>query len=110
MPVSGVGTGTIVSMSGGDHNTIGGLTLKNSNANAVSMAGGKQNKIIGCDMYDVGGHIAAAGGDETVEQLMADPTLASSNLIASECRDGRLCPADCCRDSDSTVCFFQTTR
>lgn len=81
MTVSGVGAGTIVSMSGGDHNTIGGMTLKNSNANAVSMAGGKHNRIIGCDIYDVGGHISATGSGETEEQLMADPTMASSNLV-----------------------------
>lgn len=81
MSVSGVGGGSIVSMSGGDHNTIGGLTLKNSNANAVSMAGGKHNRIIGCDIYDVGGHISATASGESEEQLMGDPTLASSNLV-----------------------------
>jgi len=49
------------------------MTLKNSNANAVSMAGGKHNKVIGCDIYDVGGHISATGSSESEEQLMADP-------------------------------------
>lgn len=82
MTVSGVGAGSIVSMNGGDHNTVGGMTLKNSNANAVSMAGGKHNKILGCDIYDVGGHISATGSGETEEQLMGDPTMASSNLVS----------------------------
>ena len=51
MVVSGVGKGGIVSITGGDHNVIGGCTFKNSNAVAVSVTGGKLNKIIGDDIY-----------------------------------------------------------
>eukprot|EP01052_Picozoa_sp_SAG31_P047691 SAG31_NODE_9656_length_1245_cov_1.363002_2_plen_278_part_00 len=83
LTISGVGSGSIVSMNSGDHNIFGGLTLKNSNANAASMAGGTHNQVIGCDIYDVSGHITASGNEASTEALMADPSLASSNLISN---------------------------
>ncbi len=85
MVVAGVGKGAIVSITGGDHNTVGGCTLKNSNALGVSVTGGKLNKVLGNDIYDVGGHVAMTPDPKgpSDEALMADSTLVSSNLIAN---------------------------
>eukprot|EP01050_Picozoa_sp_SAG11_P023118 SAG11_NODE_4559_length_1851_cov_1.934932_2_plen_418_part_00 len=45
--ISGVGSGTIVAIAGGDHNTVGGCTLSNSVGTAVSIGGGHHNRMIG---------------------------------------------------------------
>eukprot|EP01046_Picozoa_sp_COSAG06_P001978 COSAG06_NODE_66_length_26393_cov_6.455161_21_plen_65_part_00 len=59
--MTGAGGGTIVSISGGDHNIVGGCTLRNSVGTAVSVGGGHHNTVIGNDIYDVGVHIATSG-------------------------------------------------
>jgi hypothetical protein len=61
MTLTGVGSGTIVGISGGDHNIVGGCTLRNSVGTAVSVGGGHHNTVIGNDIYDVGVHIATNG-------------------------------------------------
>jgi hypothetical protein len=61
MTLIGVGSGTIVGISGGDHNIVGGCTLRNSVGTAVSVRGGHHNTVIGNDIYDVGVHIATNG-------------------------------------------------
>lgn len=69
-------TATLVTIEGGDHNTIGGCILKNSDG-GILLAGGHNNRIIGNDIYDVNGHLSSDsdpnGGD-------LEPT---NNLIAN---------------------------
>ena len=55
--------GTAASISGGDHNTIGGNTFRNCGGGS-GLAGGYHNRIVGNDIYDVGGsHLASTGND-----------------------------------------------
>ena len=60
LTVSGCAKGTTITISGGANNTVGGCTLKNSKA-GVALSGGISNRIIGNDIYDVGGHISMSG-------------------------------------------------
>lgn len=78
--VSGVGGSTIVSIDGGDHNTVGGCTLRNSAGTAISIGGGHHNTVIGNDIYDVATHLQTAGngGDENLQSFGL-----TSNLIAN---------------------------
>ena len=61
--ISGTGSGTMVQINGGHHNTVGGCTLKNSAATAVGYSGGHANRIVGNDIYDVAQHLSAAAGN-----------------------------------------------
>ena len=71
-------TGVAVSITGGEHNTVGGCTLSQS-AGGVSLNGGHHNRVVGNDIYDVGSHIDSGGNDgDDVRDLV--PT---SNLIAN---------------------------
>jgi hypothetical protein len=78
--VSGVGGSTIVSIGGGDHNTVGGCTLRNSAGTAISLGGGHHNAVIGNDIYDVATHLETAGngGDENLQSFGL-----TSNLVAN---------------------------
>ena len=53
----------VVVLEGGEHNTIGGCTLRSSSRTGVALAGGNQNRMIGNDVYDVGVHVMS--GDVT---------------------------------------------
>ena len=81
--VSGVGGGSIASISGGEHNTIGGCTLRNSAGTGASMSGGHHNAIIGNDIYDLAQtHIATRGdGDESFQTLAATNNLVANNHL-----------------------------
>ena len=81
--VSGVGDSSIASISGGEHNTIGGCTLRNSAGTGASMSGGHHNAIIGNDIYDLAQtHIATSGdGDESFQTLAATNNLVANNHL-----------------------------
>ena len=77
-------TETLATITGGDHNTVGGCTLKNS-AGGASISGGEYNTIIGNDIYDVGGHLSSKGdpASNTFQNLKATNNLIANNHITN---------------------------
>ena len=56
--------GSVISISEGCHNLIGGCTIRNIGNNAVSINGGHHNGVSGCDLYNLGdAGISISGGD-----------------------------------------------
>eukprot|EP01043_Picozoa_sp_COSAG02_P036982 COSAG02_NODE_2747_length_8108_cov_3.195405_7_plen_517_part_00 len=78
--VSGTGSGTMLQIDGGHHNTVGGCTLRNSAATAVGYSGGHSNRIIGNDIYDVANHLGAEADNPEDNLSNLRP---SNNLIAN---------------------------
>ena len=56
-------TGTAVSISGGQSNTVGGSIFKNS-AGGVAVGGGHANRVVGNDIFDVGSHLSVSGNPQ----------------------------------------------
>ena len=64
--ISGVAdhsSAAMVVLEGGEHNTIGGCTLRSSSRAGVALSGGNRNRLVGNDVYDVGVHVLS--GDVT---------------------------------------------
>ena len=71
--------GTAVTISGGERNTLGGCTIKNS-AGGVNLAGGYNNAVRGNDVYDVGSHITSSGNTaDGLHNLRPTNNLISNN-------------------------------
>jgi parallel beta-helix repeat protein len=76
-------TTTLVVVTGGNHNTIGGCTLKNA-AHGVTLSGGHNNRVVGNDIYDVGGHISSSGdGSSTAANLVPTNNVIENNHITN---------------------------
>jgi hypothetical protein len=56
------GEGMIV-VKGGQHNRIAGCTLRNTTRMAAVFEDGADNGMVGCDLYDVSGHLQLEGGE-----------------------------------------------
>ena len=56
-------TGTVVSITGGSENTVGGCVISGSRG-GVSIVGGHHNRVLGNDIYDVGMHINTEGNPQ----------------------------------------------
>ena len=81
LTVSGTGAGTMVLLEGGDHNTVGGCTFKNSAATAVGYAGGHSNRIVSNDIYDVANHLGTVAGnpEDNLQNLRPNNNLVGNN-------------------------------
>ena len=92
--VSGVGKGTIISIGGGEHNTVGGCTLRNSAGTAISLGGGHHNAVIGNDIYDVAKHLQTAGngGDENLQSFGLTGNLVANNHMTQVYLTGKWGP------------------
>ena len=76
-------TTTLVVVTGGNHNTIGGCTLKNA-AHGVTLSGGHNNRVVGNDIYDVGGHVSSSGdGSSTAANLVPTNNVIENNHITN---------------------------
>lgn len=76
------GDGMIV-VKGGQHDRIAGCTLKNTTRMAVVFQGGVDNGIVGCDLYDVSGHVQLEGGETAT---LKPPAIMPSTAISLRCR------------------------
>lgn len=56
------GEGLVV-IKGGADNLVAGCTFRNSTRTGVVLSGGARNGMVGCDLYDLGGHLTLEGGD-----------------------------------------------
>lgn len=56
------GEGLVV-VKGGSDNLVAGCTFRNSTCTGVVLSGGANNGMVGCDLYDLGGHLRLEGGD-----------------------------------------------
>ncbi|MHC4402795.1 MAG: right-handed parallel beta-helix repeat-containing protein [Planctomycetota bacterium] len=59
---TGRGEGLVV-VKGGSDNLVAGCTFRNSTRTGVVLSGGDRNGMVGCDLYDLGGHLILEGGD-----------------------------------------------
>eukprot|EP01043_Picozoa_sp_COSAG02_P051135 COSAG02_NODE_5346_length_4413_cov_3.874594_4_plen_400_part_01 len=84
LDVSGV-NGTAISVISGEHNTIGGCTLRNS-VGGLAIIGGHWHRVLGNDIYDISGtHIITRG--EVAEGLAHSSQIGqmipTNNLVAN---------------------------
>eukprot|EP01045_Picozoa_sp_COSAG04_P016197 COSAG04_NODE_1334_length_7181_cov_3.337334_3_plen_692_part_00 len=73
------GAAGVVSIEGGDSNTIGGCTIRNAAMTAVSVVGGFRHSVIGNDMYDVARHIHSVGPVESIRAMTPSQHLFANN-------------------------------
>jgi parallel beta-helix repeat protein len=82
--VSGCAGGTVIVISGGENNTVGGCTLRNSRG-GVDLISGHGNRVLGNDIYDVGGHISiAADPKSNLQNLKLRTILSRTGLVLSQ--------------------------
>jgi len=73
------GAAGVVSIEGGDSNTIGGCTIRNAAMTAVSVVGGFRHTVIGNDIYDVARHINSVGPVESIRAMTPSQHLFANN-------------------------------
>ena len=69
---------TVVTIDGGSDNTVGGCSITNSDG-GIAIAGGHRHRVLGNDIFDVGGHLAISGDPADTLQTMVP----SNHLIAN---------------------------